>query len=378
MALIDIGQMSYLKGDVSKAKEYAQMAFSIAEKEGMHGLYTLIHLLYGDISHSTGDLVAAKELYNKAIEWSKFTDSGTLTLAYLKYGRYYEETGNPVEAEKRYNEGLSISFKHQNMECRKDLMKSISRVKHARGKDDSAITWLDRYQQHLDSISLATKEREFSNLLLKYQEIKYENELQSKELELLRSNKQKIVISFILSIIAAILILTYYLYGKQKKTYRLLVEHHRKYVEQFNLKSATSAFVQTDSNANKETKEDTSADKELFTKVEGLMRIRKIFKQKEITRESVSEMLGTNRTYLSRAINAYSGKSFNNYINTYRINEAVTIISGNGADIPLKQLADELGFGSVSVFYKVFERETGCSVSRYKKELFSSERAKIG
>lgn len=75
----------------------------------------------------------------------------------------------------------------------------------------------------------------------------------------------------------------------------------------------------------------------------------------------------------TRAINTYSGKTFTNYINTYRINEAVSIISDPTNDTNAKELADNLGYASVNVFYQVFRRETGVSLSRYRKELVTMD-----
>ncbi len=56
------------------------------------------------------------------------------------------------------------------------------------------------------------------------------------------------------------------------------------------------------------------------------------------------------------------------YIGKYRIEEATRIISDTENDVPLKQLADELGFNSVSVFYKTFSKETGLTPGIFRKE----------
>ena len=110
-------------------------------------------------------------------------------------------------------------------------------------------------------------------------------------------------------------------------------------------------------------------DKMLFEKVKSLMSKDKIFRQKDITLDSIAGMTGSNRTYVSKTINHYAGQSFPAFLNTYRIADAVRLISDLSQNIPLKQVADEVGFTSMSVFYSAFCKETGMPPGRYRKEL---------
>lgn len=119
--------------------------------------------------------------------------------------------------------------------------------------------------------------------------------------------------------------------------------------------------------------DDTDINKDIFDRIEDLMKTDKLYTDKELTLEKVANRLNTNRSYVSRAINKYSGQGFFNYINTYRINEATRILSES--DIPLKQLCDDVGFLSTSTFYRAFQKETGCSPSRYRSELLKLKKA---
>ena len=53
---------------------------------------------------------------------------------------------------------------------------------------------------------------------------------------------------------------------------------------------------------------------ELFRTLERIMREEKIYKDNFITKDKVAEILGTNRTYLSRIINEQSKLSFTHYV----------------------------------------------------------------
>lgn len=61
--------------------------------------------------------------------------------------------------------------------------------------------------------------------------------------------------------------------------------------------------------------------------------------------------------------------SFWNYINMYRIEDAVSILSDLDQEVSLKILSDRLGFNSTSTFYRAFQKETGCPPLRFREEL---------
>lgn len=96
----------------------------------------------------------------------------------------------------------------------------------------------------------------------------------------------------------------------------------------------------------------------------------KVYMMKGLTLDKMAEIMGTNRTYLSNAVNKFAKMDFISYVDMYRIKEASKIISNNGS-MPVKQLADAVGYNSISVFYKAFKHETGLTPGQYGKSLQS-------
>jgi AraC-like DNA-binding protein len=76
------------------------------------------------------------------------------------------------------------------------------------------------------------------------------------------------------------------------------------------------------------------------------------------------QVLPMNRTYLSQFINAEYGCSFYHWVSGLRIAEAKRLLAEN-PEMKLKDIAQQSGFSSRSVFTKVFTRKTGVSPSKW-------------
>ena len=77
------------------------------------------------------------------------------------------------------------------------------------------------------------------------------------------------------------------------------------------------------------------------------------------------QVLPMNRTYLSQFINAEYGCSFYHWVNSLRIAEAKRLLTEH-PEIRLKDIAQQSGFSSPTVFSRVFIRETGISPREWK------------
>ena len=108
---------------------------------------------------------------------------------------------------------------------------------------------------------------------------------------------------------------------------------------------------------------------ELMGRFTTLMMEQQLYADASITVATVAERLGTNRTYLSKAINESTGKSFPQVVSEYRIRQAIAEISDLKANKPLKQIAGEVGFNSISTFYATFQTVVGMSPARYRAKL---------
>ena len=107
----------------------------------------------------------------------------------------------------------------------------------------------------------------------------------------------------------------------------------------------------------------------IYNEVCRLMEEERLYTDSQLNRESLAQMVGTNKSYLTNIISECSGgMNLSQFINQYRLQEAIRTLSDKQhIDYPLKRLAADLGFGSISTFYKLFQDKVGMSPSAYRK-----------
>jgi len=99
-----------------------------------------------------------------------------------------------------------------------------------------------------------------------------------------------------------------------------------------------------------------------------LMEKEKIFLDSDLTLRKLSRQLNIHYNHLSQIINEHMGKSFNDYINYYRIEEAKKLLTDpKTAGKTILEIAYDTGFYTKSVFNTAFKKFTGMTPSQYKK-----------
>lgn len=79
----------------------------------------------------------------------------------------------------------------------------------------------------------------------------------------------------------------------------------------------------------------------------------------------LARRMGSNETYISRALNQGLDQSFNVFINTLRVDKAKALISSN--TLNMLEIAHEAGFNSKATFNRVFRDMAGMTPSAFKK-----------
>ena len=92
----------------------------------------------------------------------------------------------------------------------------------------------------------------------------------------------------------------------------------------------------------------------------------KVYLTEELTLPILANEIGVTSAQLSEFINNYFNMNFNSFINKYRIEEAKKIIIEDN-DKTILQIAFEVGFNSLSVFYKAFLKFENVTPAAFRK-----------
>ncbi|WP_103863399.1 AraC family transcriptional regulator [Aquimarina sp. I32.4] len=114
--------------------------------------------------------------------------------------------------------------------------------------------------------------------------------------------------------------------------------------------------------------EEYTEEHPIFRKFKDLVEKEHIYRNQDITLDSLAKKLKTNRSTLSGLINQVSGQKFTDYINEYRVEEAKTLLTNPDFDkYKISAIGYEVGFNHVSTFYSVFKKYTGVTPTKFKE-----------
>lgn len=102
----------------------------------------------------------------------------------------------------------------------------------------------------------------------------------------------------------------------------------------------------------------------LIVRLQQLMKSEKPYLNPNVNIQLMAELMDSNRTYLSKAINTVLETNFSKFINEYRISEAIKLISEDfTSSHTVEALAQHSGFANRAVFNSAFKKQTGVTPS---------------
>ena len=108
----------------------------------------------------------------------------------------------------------------------------------------------------------------------------------------------------------------------------------------------------------------------IYQKVLNIVSEEKQFKNADLSLKSLSEQLKVSPQILSMVINQRAGMNYNNFINSYRVDELIHLMKDEEYDNQtIAALAYEVGFNSISSFNTAFKKQTGKTPQAYRDQL---------
>ncbi len=106
---------------------------------------------------------------------------------------------------------------------------------------------------------------------------------------------------------------------------------------------------------------------ELKEKILDLVVMQKKYKDKNYSAKKLSEDLGTNTRYVSAVVNVRFHMNYASFINKYRIEEAMSILTDRRYQgLRMEEVSDMVGFANRQSFYAAFYKFTGITPREYR------------
>lgn len=371
--------MYYLLKDYNESLKYIKEAEFLMEQNNYFD-QAYIYNLYGQIYFAQGNYPAAREMIDKALSFEQTSQVSSIVNSHIILAELMVNDNKFQDALHFLNLGLDFTKDHKNAIHKLTLYERIAETYQLQGKYDSAIAYYKTYHNLSDSIFNADKERSISELRLKYDLEKHENEAHQSKIIIMQKEKNIQQLLFALALILFLLGAMYLSYLRKNKLYLKIVKLNQENIKkQKRLEDKLNEFYEQESATTDKYTVSSLTDEQvtdLYERLEKIMHKERIYTQKDITREKVAASLNTNRTYLSQVINTNANVTFNHFINSFRIDDAVRILSDPESDVPLKALSSDLGFNSITTFYKAFQSSVGMTPSQYREKVLLIEKNK--
>lgn len=106
----------------------------------------------------------------------------------------------------------------------------------------------------------------------------------------------------------------------------------------------------------------------LFQQILKLMEGEELFRDNQLSLDGLAQKLKAQRHHVSQAINEQAGKSFAEFVNTYRVKAAQELLANTSKqELNAIEVAYQVGFGTKNAFNLAFKKITGTTPTSYRQ-----------
>ncbi len=262
-----------------------------------------------------------------------------------------------------------------------NVSKSIASAYKEIGQLDSALYYTELQMQLNDSLLNMRINQEVNQKEAENQLVLHQKNIELKNIELAQASKEMWGMGLILLLLSCGIVILYRNAKKEKETNSALLQTNLqlantqealKKASVLNIEKAVAPILRKEFNPIssikiiEESPEKINKRKLLIEELEQLINDG-IYRKNDLTLDTLSKKLKTNRTYLSESINKTYGKNFNSFLNEHRINEARQVLLNNDINYTIEAISQMVGFKSISVFNTAFKKQTGLTPSYFEK-----------
>lgn len=108
------------------------------------------------------------------------------------------------------------------------------------------------------------------------------------------------------------------------------------------------------------------ADKEIFEQMERIIKEQKLYKNPELSRQDMLDLLPISKNRFAQMMQANTGMSFSQYVTNLRLSYSLSLLTKYD-NYTLQAIADEAGFASLRNFRRAFKAKYGINPSEYRE-----------
>ena len=342
---------------IVEAMFYAQKSDDIAISIGMPTItLRAIYLHRGQQYYDEGDYQNSLRMLYLALERALIRQNEQLMAAdFNQIGRLHTRLRNSDEAQYYTNKAFEIALQNDNIEMQVRALRNLASIHALRGDIEQFETTTAKKEALNDSLLTLQHNRTIQLLEMQY-------EAEQRELLLIKQagdiRQQRITLYRVIVAGLVIITLLVYIYFLQRRK----TQNQARIVQQYEAFLKYKQEAQTDKLSNTLNK--------LVSDLQHLFETEKIYRQQGLSVDDVVQKLHTNSKYLSNAISQKFHKNFAEYVNTYRVEEAIEMLKeqnkgGRYAHFTIQAIAEAVGFNCRTTFYTAFKRIVGLTPTEY-------------
>ena len=369
----NISKIYEKKGELIKAKQCFIEIIYICDSTLNELQSAIAHDNLGLIYSKMGQMDSALIVVEKALEYYKRKGlKSKQMISYRSLAEIYKNHGKLTKEEEYLNKALVLALELKMKDQIKKIYSDLAEVYFKLGKLRKAYQNQKLFNTYKDSIFNEKNSKQIADLQTKYEttkkekenlKLRSENELQKHSIE----KKNTFIKTFLIGgfIVMFLLILLFLEYRKKDKAYQVLVKQNMKIAQK---ELADKKNPEESDIINPQEIEEQESNKNLIDKLNQYIEEEKPYLQSDFSMDELCQVLQSNRSYISRAINTSKGKSFTDFLNELRVQEARRLlVDAKYKHITMEGIAQMSGFASRSSFYNNFNKCLGITPSYFRK-----------
>ena len=359
-AYINISNALLGQNRVEEAMLYAKKSDEMARSIGAPTIsLRAVYVHKGQEYYSKGSYHESLRMFYLALEEATRRQNTRLMAAdHNNIGKVYIRLRDSNQAEFHTSKALEIAIQNDNSEIRLRSLRNLTSVHVLRGDVEKFERTTATKQALQDSLLALQHDRTVQLLEMQSEAERRELLLAQQAKEIRHTRANNILLAIILSLVVALSVTGFLFYRYKMREISFTVRHYEELLKY----KKDAQQPESESTENQSEK--------LAAKLQHLFEIEKVYRQQGLTVDAVAKMLKTNSKYLSNAIRENYKKHFTEYVNTYRVEEAIEMLKeqckgGKYANYSTEMIADEVGFNGRTSFYSAFKRIIGVAPKEY-------------